>query len=170
MTVVNRGRPSTGAQALGLLAWVGVSLAAGAIGGLASRNAEEFYAALTRPAWAPPAALFGPVWSVLYLLMGIAAWLVWREGGFARRRTELSLFLVQLALNSLWSWLFFEWRQGLLSLIEILFLLAAIVLTLILFWRVRPLAGGLLVPYLLWVAYATALTASLWRLNPGLLA
>lgn len=156
-------------QILGLAAWLfGCFIAAG-IGGAASIQAGPFYAQLVRPEWAPPGSVFGPVWSVLYLLMGIAAWLVWREGGFRAARTALTLFLVQLALNALWSWLFFGWHLGALAFVEVLLLWGAIVATLIAFWRIKPLAGALLVPYLLWVSFASALNYTVWQLNPQML-
>lgn len=157
-------------QALGLMAWVLVSFAAAAVGGVASANAGSFYAELARPDWAPAAWLFAPVWSVLYLLQGIAAWLVWRDRGFRGARSALILFLIQLAANGLWTWLFFAWRQGALAFAEILVLWALILLTIVAFMRVRTLAGLLLIPYLLWVSFATALTYSVWQLNPELLA
>lgn len=157
-------------QALGFLGWLAISFAAAAIGGVASANAGEFYQALARPAWAPPAWLFGPVWSVLYLLMGTAAWLVWREQGFRGAGMALWLFLIQLAVNALWTWLFFVWHQGALAFVEIIILWALILATLVAFWRVRPLAGILLLPYLAWVTFAAALTYATWRLNPQLLA
>lgn len=136
---------------------------------MASSNAGMLYQELSRPGWAPPAWVFGPVWSALYLLIGIAAWLVWREQGSIGARTALRLFIVQLVANALWSWLFFAWRQGAVAFGEILILLLLIVSTFVAFWRVRPLAGALLLPYLLWVGYASALTYAVWRLNPGLL-
>jgi tryptophan-rich sensory protein len=101
--------------------------------------------------------------------MGIAAWLVWRERGWAGARGALLLFVAQLALNALWTWLFFAWRQGGLALAEIVVLLVLIAATMAAFARVRALAAALLAPYLLWVAFATALTAAVWRRNPGLL-
>jgi benzodiazapine receptor len=156
-------------QWVGLAGWLVVSFIAAAIGGLASAAAGSFYQGLERPAWAPPASLFRPVWTVLYILMAIAAWLVWREGGFGRRREALVLFLTQLGVNALWTWLFFAWRQGALAFAEIVLLLALLVATILAFWRVRPIAGALLLPYLAWVTYATALTYSVWRLNPGVL-
>lgn len=157
-------------QALGLLAWLLVTFAAAAVGGVASAGAGPFYGQLARPSWAPPAWLFGPAWSVLYLLQGIAAWLVWKARGFRGARAALGLFLVQLAANALWTWLFFAWRQGALAFGEILVLWALIVATLAAFRRVRPLAAALLLPYLLWVSFAAALTFAVWRLNPRLLA
>ena len=101
--------------------------------------------------------------------MGIAAWLVWRVGGFRAAKSALILFLVQLAPNALWSWLFFVWHRGAFSFADILLLWALIVATLISFWRIRPLAGALLVPYLLWVSFASALNYSVWQLNPQVL-
>ena len=156
-------------QGMGLAGWLAGSFAAAAVGGVASANAGGFYQQLARPGWAPPPWLFGPVWSVLYLLMGIAAWLVWRERGFRGARVALSLFVVQLAANALWTWLFFAWRRGALAFGEILLLWVLIAATIFAFWRVRRLAGALLVPYLLWVSFATALTWAVWRMNPGVL-
>lgn len=132
-------------------------------------NARDFYAALAKPPWAPPGWVFGPVWTTLYILMGIAAWLVWRERGWTGARGALSLFLVQLAANALWTWLFFAWRRGGLALAEIILLAALIVATMLAFARVRRTAAVLLVPYLLWVLFATALTAAVWQRNRGLL-
>ena len=156
-------------QGIGLAGWLLGSFAAAAVGGFASANAGDFYQQLVRPGWAPPPWLFGPVWSVLYLLMGIAAWLVWRERGFRGARAALTLFIVQLAANALWTWLFFAWRRGALAFGEILLLWVLIAATIAAFWRVRPLAGALLLPYLLWVSFATALTFAVWRANPAIL-
>lgn len=156
-------------QLLGLLGWLALTFAAAAIGGFASASAGDFYRQIVRPDWAPPGWLFGPVWSVLYLLMGIAAWLVWRARGFGGARAALSLFLVQLAANALWTWLFFAWRQGALAFAEILVLWVLIVATTIAFWRVRPLAGALLLPYFAWVSFACVLTWATWKLNPLIL-
>lgn len=159
-----------GKQMIALVGWLCVSFVAAGIGGAASVQAAPFYAQLTRPGWAPPASVFGPVWTLLYVLMGIAAWLVWRIRGFRAARSELSLFLVQLALNALWSWLFFGWHRGAIAFADILVLWALIVATLIGFWRIAPLAGALLVPYLIWVSFASVLNCSLWQLNPRVLA
>jgi tryptophan-rich sensory protein len=145
------------------------AFAAAAIGGFASASAGEFYGELVRPPWAPPGWLFGPVWSVLYGLMGISAWLVWQVRGFAGARRELLLFIVQLVVNALWPWLFFVWRQGGLAFAEILLLWTLIVVTIVLFSRVSKVAAVLLLPYLAWVSFASALTLATWRLNPGLL-
>lgn len=156
-------------QILGLIGWFVASFAASAIGAVASVQAGAFYGQLSQPAWAPPSSVFGPVWTVLYALMAISAWLVWRCGGMRKNRVALSLFLLQLSLNALWSWLFFAWHLGGLAFAEIVMLWLLIVATLVSFWRVRPLAGALLVPYLLWVGFASALNYSVWQLNPQVL-
>lgn len=152
-------------QIMGLVGWLVVSFAASAVGAVASIQAKSFYGQLAQPGWAPPPWVFGPVWTVLYALMGIAAWLVWLSGGFRANRRALTLFLLQLAFNALWSWLFFTWHLGLMALADVLMLWVLIVATLVSFWRVRPLAGALLIPYLLWVSFASALNFSLWQLN-----
>lgn len=157
------------AQLFGLFGWLILAFAAAAIGGFASSGAGAFYEQLVRPDWAPPGWLFAPVWSVLYLFMGIAAWLVWRTGGFRGAPFPLAFFLVQLAANVLWSWLFFAWKLGAFAFWEILVLWALILGTTIGFWRIRPLAGALLAPYLFWVTFAAALTYSVWQRNPQLL-
>ncbi|HUF65259.1 MAG TPA: TspO/MBR family protein [Gemmatimonadaceae bacterium] len=159
----------TSTQVAGLVGWVALSVVAGAVGAFASANAGSFYEQLQRPTWAPPAWLFAPVWSALYLMMGVAAWLVWRESAGAETRTALTLYVAQLAVNALWTWLFFAWRQGAWAFAEILVLLVLIVATLFAFWRVRPVAGLLLLPYVIWVGFASALTYATWRANPGLL-
>ena len=156
-------------QILGLAGWLVLSYAASAVGAVASIQAQSFYGQLVQPAWSPPPGVFGPVWTTLYTLMGIAAWLVWRSGGFGANRQALSLFLLQLAFNALWSWLFFTWKLGGLAFAEIVVLWFLIAATLVSFWRVRKLAGALLIPYLAWVGFAAALNFSLWRLNPGIL-
>lgn len=156
-------------QIVGLISWLGVCFVAAALGGLASASAGSFYRELSSPEWAPPGWLFGPAWSVLYCMMAVAAWLVWRVQGWNGARRELSLFLLQLLLNAAWTWLFFGLRLGAVAFIEILVLWLAILVTLIAFWRVRPIAGALLIPYLCWVSFASALTYAIWTRNPGLL-
>lgn len=156
-------------QLIGLVAWLAASFTAAAIGAAASVQAGSFYAQLARPEWAPPASVFGPVWTALYALMGVAAWLVWRIGGFPAARSALVLFVAQLAVNAIWSWLFFGWRLGALAFAEVLLLWVLIAATLAGFWRLRPLAGALLIPYLLWVSFAAALNYTLWQHNPQLL-
>jgi benzodiazapine receptor len=154
-------------QAAGLLGWLLAAFAAGAVGAVASVDAATFYAQLSKPSWAPPGWVFGPVWSALYALMGVSAWLVWRSPG--PRAMALGLFGAQLAANALWSWLFFAWRRGALAAVEVLILLALIAATAVVFRRTSRVAALLLVPYLLWVGFASALTWAVWRSNPGLL-
>lgn len=160
--------PSTRSIA-GLAGWLLLCFAAAAIGAIASAEARDFYAQLARPDWAPPAWLFAPVWSALYAAMGISAWLVWRTHGFHRGGTALRLFIIQLAVNALWSWIFFAWHQGALAFAEILLLWGLIVATILSFWQLHRLAAVLLLPYLAWVSFATLLTFSTWQLNPALL-
>ncbi len=158
---------SLSSQLAGLLGWLLASCAAGAVGAVASVDAASFYAQLSKPTWAPPAWVFGPVWSALYALMGVSAWLVWRSPG--SKGVALRLFGAQLAANALWSWLFFAWQRGALAAVEVLVLLALIAATVAAFWRSSRLAAALLVPYVLWVSFASVLTWAVWRSNPGLL-
>jgi len=158
-----------GTSLLGLAFWLLVSFAAGAIGAVASADAGDFYAQLVRPSWAPPSWLFAPVWSVLYCLMGVSAWLVWRERRPSAGAWPYVLFFAQLAANALWTWLFFAWQKGAWATIDIVGLLLLITLTLVSFRAIKPLAAWLLLPYLAWVGFATALTLSIWQLNPSLL-
>ena len=160
--------PRTPARSLlSLLLHVGGPLLAGALGSLATRSSVgSWYPTLQKPSWNPPSWVFGPVWTTLYVLMGVAAWWVWRAEAPAPQKSRAArLFWGQLLLNLLWSFLFFGLRSPGLALVEILLLWGAILLTLRAFWQVRPLAGALLVPYLAWVSYATALTAAITWLN-----
>lgn len=156
-------------QLLGLAGWLLLAFIVAALGAVASVHTVSFYGGLDQPGWAPPAWLFGPVWGVLYFLMGVAAWLVWRRGGWSNAPVALSLFIVQMALNLLWSWLFFAWHQGALAFADIVVLWLTIVATMIAFWRQRPLASALLLPYLAWVSFAAALCFTVWRMNPQVL-
>ena len=152
-----------------LLGWLALSFAAAAVGGLASANAGDFYNQLVQPSWAPPGWLFGPVWTVLYAMMGVAAWLVWKERGWRKARVELSVFVVQLVANGLWTWLFFVWHLGAVATAEIAVLWVMVAYTTYAFWRIHKLAGALLVPYLLWVSFASALCFAMWQGNPQIL-
>lgn len=162
-------RNSTLSQALGLAVCLAITFAAAALGAAATSQAPAFYTQLSRPDWAPPAWVFGPVWSVLYALMAVSAWLVWRERTAPGRSSALALFITQLAANALWSWLFFAWHDGASAFAEVLILWVSIALTVRAFWRIHRLAGALLLPYLAWVSFATALTWAVWQRNPGLL-
>jgi benzodiazapine receptor len=152
---------------LRLLASFGLVFLAAAIGGSAtSRTVSSWYDKLAKPAFNPPNWLFGPAWTVLYILMALAAFLVWNRGlAVPGVKIALALFLVQLVLNALWSVFFFGMRSPLLGLVDIVPLWLAILTTTILFFRVAATAGWLLVPYLAWVSFATALNAAVLRLN-----
>ena len=152
-----------------LVAWIGVSAAAGVVGGLASIDAATFYSRLELPPWAPPPWLFGPVWTLLYLLMGIAAWLVWRRRETGGVSLSLVLFPAQLVANALWSWLFFAWHRGAWAFADIVALLVLVAATAVAFARVRTAAGVCMIPYLAWVAFAGMLNLWVWRANPALL-
>lgn len=156
-------RMSPGKTILGLCGWVLLCFAAASAGALWTPG--EWYAALQKPSWNPPGWVFGPVWSALYALMAVAAWLVWRRGGFAAQGRPLGVFLAQLALNALWTPLFFGLHQPGVAFAEILLLWLAIAWTIALFLRVNGPAAWLLVPYLAWVSFAAVLNGTLWRLN-----
>lgn len=152
---------------LKLLITVMLPLLAGVIGSMFTVSAiQEWYPVLIKPALNPPSWVFGPVWTTLYIMMGVAAFLVWRRGEkFKSVVLPLSLFGVQLVLNALWSIVFFGMHNLELAFIEILLLWFAILATIISFFKISKLAGWLLVPYLLWVSFASYLTFSIWMLN-----
>jgi benzodiazapine receptor len=157
---------TTGRSILALAGFLLLSFAAGALGGRATYPAiPGWYQGLEKPSWTPPDWLFGPAWTTLYILMGVAAWLVWRHGGWRSQKRPLTLFVVQVVLNALWSIVFFGMRNPGLGMAEIVVLWLAILATLIAFWRVSRVAGGLMVPYLGWVTFAAALNFAIWRLN-----
>ena len=148
---------------LALAGWVLLCFAAASFGGLFGPG--EWYGTLKKPAWNPPGWIFGPVWTTLYTMMAVAAWLVWRRGGFGSQRGPLTLFLVQVALNAGWTPVFFGLHLPGLAFAEILLLWLAIAAVLAGFQRVSLAAAWLLVPYLLWVGFAAVLNFALWRLN-----
>jgi len=151
---------------LGLPAWLLLPFAAAAVGTRFMPGA--WYASLAKPAWNPPNWIFGPVWTLLYILMGVAAWLVWRRVGWTGARLALGLFILQLVLNAAWSWLFFGLHRPDLAFVDICALWGLILAVAVLFGRVDRLAAALLVPYLAWVGFATVLNFTIWRLNlPG---
>ncbi len=154
-------------DAVKLVVAVAVPLVVGGLSGAATaRGVATWYPTLAKPSFNPPAWIFGPVWTVLYVMMGVAAFLVWRRGLEAEAvRFALTIFVVQLALNGLWSILFFGLRSPGLAFAEILILWLAIGVTVWAFWRVTPVAGALLFPYWGWVSFATVLNGSIWTLN-----
>ena len=148
---------------LGLAFWLGLTFAAGWVG---SRfQPGEWYTHLVQPALTPPGWVFGPVWTILYILMGVAAWLVWQRYGLAGAVWPLGLFILQLILNTLWSYLFFGLKNPGGAFLDIVALWLSILATLIAFWQYYPAAGKLLLPYLLWVTFAVYLNLQFWRLN-----
>lgn len=157
------GRPSRARSALAFAGWMLACLAAAAMGALFMPG--EWYASLRKPSWNPPGWIFGPVWTALYTMMAVAAWLVWRRGGWGKQRKPLLIFIVQLMLNALWTPLFFGLHRPAWAFAEIVLLWLAIVATIVVF---RPVSGPamlLLVPYLAWVSFAAVLNFTLWRLN-----
>ena len=153
-----------------LAAFVGAALAAGALGVFfapgASAAAGHWYLGLAKPAWTPPNRWLGPVWAVLYVSMGISAWLVWRERYHRGRSAALAAYAIQLLLNAAWAPLFFGARNIGAGLFIIVALWLAIVWTLREFAAVKAAAAWLLVPYLVWVSFASALNFTIWKLNP----
>jgi len=146
--------------------WLAASFGVAAVGGTSTASSvTTWYPTIAKPAWTPPAWVFGPVWTALYAMMAVAAWLVWRKAGWSRGGRALGIFVTQLALNAAWSILFFGMRSPLLGLIDIALLWIAIVLTIVAFARISKVALALLVPYLLWVSFAAALNFAIWRLN-----
>lgn len=147
---------------LGLVIWVALPLTAGLIG--SQFEPGPWYDRLEKPSFNPPSSVFAPVWTTLYVLMGIAAWLVWD-----RYRTgangALALFVLQLVFNVAWSWLFFGMESPGAALIEIVVLWLLILATIVAFWRLRASAGVLLLPYIAWVTFAIVLNFAIWRLN-----
>jgi tryptophan-rich sensory protein len=140
--------------------------AAGIGSAFTARSVRTWYPTLRKPPGNPPASYFGSVWTVLYCLMTLAAWNVWRIGdGWSGATPAITIFLIQLALNAVWSAIFFGLRSPRLALAEIILLWAAILASTISFWRISPFSGALLVPYLAWITYATYLNAGIWHLN-----
>jgi benzodiazapine receptor len=150
-------------QVISLLLWVVLSFVPAVVG--SQFMPDQWYRELQKPWWNPPGDIFAPVWTMLYALMGVAVWIVWKRAGFAGAGLALTLFILQLVLNGAWTWIFFGLHRPGAALIEIIILWIAILATLISFWQKSAAAGWLLVPYLAWVSFATALTFAIWRLN-----
>ena len=151
----------------GLVFWIGLCFFTAWLGARVSPGIApaDWYNAINKPDWNPPAWVFGPVWTTLYTLMGIAAWQVWRNYGFDKACTALIFFLIQLVLNGLWSQIFFGMQEIGWAFFEILLLLAAIIITTFLFFEKSRLAGWLMVPYIVWVGFASVLNGAIWWLN-----
>ena len=148
---------------LGAIGWLALTAGAAWLG---SRFLpDEWYKNLKKPVWNPPNKIFAPVWSVLYLFMAAAAWLVWRRYGFDLALFPLILFMAQLVLNAAWTWTFFGLHRPGTALTDIVILWVFILITLTLFWQFEPIAGALLIPYLAWVSFATYLNLTIWRMN-----
>jgi len=129
------------------------------------RGLQAWYPTINKPSFAPPGWIFAPVWTVLFFLMGLALWQVWRSDASKARAWGVACFGVQLVLNGLWSWIFFAWQKPLPAFVEIVALDAAILATILLFNRVRSSASWLMVPYLTWCLFATLLTYGTWKMN-----
>lgn len=154
---------SNTAMALGFAGFVLVVLAAASAGAMFKPGA--WYETLIKPSWTPPKPVFPIAWAILYFMIAVAGWLAWRAEGFAGSGAAFSLYLLQLILNAAWSWLFFGLHRMDLALIDIVALGIAIVANIIAFHSISPLAAYLLIPYLLWVIYATALNLVIWQSN-----
>ncbi len=154
---------TTTAAIIGAVGWLVLTFAAAVLG--ARFLPDEWYRRLNKPTWNPPNSIFAPVWTILYLLMAAAAWLVWWRYGIGGAVIPLILFVAQLLLNAVWTWLFFGRHQIRGALIDIVILWVTILATLISFWKLEPLAGMLLLPYLAWVSFATVLNWTIWQMN-----
>lgn len=145
---------------------IAIAQGAGLIGAVfTTSSVTSWYLTINKPFWNPPSWIFGPVWTLLYVFMGIAAYLVWQQRDLPGAKLALSVYALQLVLNTLWSILFFGLKNPGLALVEIIFLLVSIIITTVLFWRITPLAGALMIPYLVWVSFATYLNYTIWQLN-----
>lgn len=151
-----------------LIGWIAASQTAGIVGSLFTVSAiPTWYESLAKPSWNPPGWIFGPVWTILYTLMGIAAYRIWRKGMKKQAvRQAVILFSIHLAFNALWSIIFFGLQHIPLAFLEILVLLCLIVIVTLRFYHLDKIAAYLLLPYLVWVSFATYLTYAILRLNP----
>lgn len=141
-------------------------LSLGAIAGIVTaQSIPEWYTTLNKPSFNPPNWIFGPVWTILYILMGISFFLIWKQEPCKERNLAILIFLFQLLLNFAWSFLFFYFKMIGFALIEIILLWINIVIMLVLFYKIKPTASYINIPYLLWVSFATVLNASYYFLN-----
>jgi translocator protein len=155
-------------QLFKLIASLALPLGLGAIAGLFTADAiPDWYQTLNRPSFNPPNWLFGPVWTTLYLLMGISLFLIWKQNASKERNRAIFVFLLQQALNFGWSFIFFYFNRIGFALIEIILLWICILIMLVLFYKIKPVAAYINIPYILWVSFATVLNASYFFLNRG---
>ena len=153
-------------QIFKLLASLALPLGLGSIAGLFTADAIlGWYETLNRPSFNPPNWLFGPVWTTLYLIMGISLFLIWKQNSSKERNVAIFIFLIQMMLNFCWSFIFFYFNMVGFALVEIILLWITIVMMLVLFFRVKPITAYLNIPYLLWVTFATILNAGYYFLN-----
>ena len=164
---ITRNARSKTSLAFGLIVSLAVCFSAAALGGFATTPSVngDWFVNLKKPSWNPPNWIFGPVWSALYLMMAIAAWLVWKKSGFSKSKRALVWFGLHLVLNIMWSVLFFAWQQPSWAAFEILILWISIAVSIALFYRHSKLAAGLLTPYLAWVTFAAFLNIAIWLMN-----
>jgi benzodiazapine receptor len=150
-----------------LIVSIVLAQAAGLLGALfTSTGAGTWYQTIVKPSWNPPSWIFGPVWTTLYVLMGIASYLVWKTPPGTLRTQALILYGIQLALNALWSFVFFGAESPKWGVVVIVLLLLAILATTARFFTISKTAGYLMIPYILWVTFASVLNLTIWRLNP----
>lgn len=155
---------------LGLIIALLIPLSLGGIGALANNSSSSaWYQTLTKPSWNPPGWVFGPVWTTLYILMGLASWLIWRKRNDHQPEIQQALgwYSIQLFFNGIWSFIFFGMQYIHLALVNIVLLWSTLLITILHFFRIQRAAAGLLVPYFLWVTFATVLNATIWWLNRG---
>ena len=151
---------------LSLLPFLLACFAAAAIGvGTTRGSVKTWYPTLHRPVWTPPDWVFGPIWNPLYLMMALSSWLIWRDSPWPDARPALLLFAIQLVLNALWSILFFGLHRPGPAFAEILLLLTMLVATIVAFLPLSFLAAWLLLPYAVWVIFASYLNFRIWQLN-----
>jgi len=151
---------------IGLAAFLALCFVIAGIGGaVTARSVGTWYQSLTKPTFNPPDSVFGPVWTLLYIMVAVAGWRVWRAHAAPEKQRAMAAYFVQLALNLGWSLIFFGARMIAVAAAEILLLLVTIAVTVVLFWRIDGAAAWLLVPYAAWVAFASVLNVALWRLN-----
>ena len=148
---------------VGLAFWVVLTFSVAA---LASQfEPDEWYTNIAKPTWTPPGWLFGPVWGILYLSMSVSTWLVWLQRHKTAVSRSLIFYFAQLAINGIWSWLFFGRQWIGLALIDLIVLVILVAITVVMFLRVRKTAGLMLLPYLLWISFSAALNFQIWRMN-----